>query len=161
MRRAERKIDDFDEMIEFLDSCDVLRLGISDEDAPYVVPVSFGYEVTEGNVLKIYIHGAKEGRKPTLLRQHPKVCIEADAFYRYDQVGRGLTCRYRSLIGTGKAEEVSGDNLIHALELLNRHCGFSNFDTAACPDMPGTTCFCITVDSLVGKKNLRHMKSSL
>ncbi len=66
MRRSDRKITDFDEIVSVLRRCDTVRLGINGGDYPYVVPLSFGMEVLGGKV-HIYVHGAKEGHKHDLI----------------------------------------------------------------------------------------------
>ena len=42
MRKADRQITDLNEIADILQRCDTIRIGISDEQAPYIVPVSFG-----------------------------------------------------------------------------------------------------------------------
>lgn len=156
MRRKDREITDFHELVELLDCCDVLHLGLCDGDMPYVVPLSFGYEVTEEKKIQIYVHGASEGRKIDLLQKSGKVCVEFDRFFRYDQFSHGITARYESLIGFGQAEEVTGEEKIHGLNLLNSHCGYV-FDAESCPSLDHTKCFRITLDSISGKRNLRKL----
>ncbi len=51
----------------------VCRLGMSDGDQPYVIPMSFGYQNGA-----FYFHCAQEGRKIAILRKNPRVCIEFD-----------------------------------------------------------------------------------
>ena len=46
---------------------------MSDDNQPYVIPMSFGYQ--DGAV---YFHCAPEGRKIDILRKNPRVCIEFD-----------------------------------------------------------------------------------
>lgn len=46
MRKYDREITFFDEILKFPDVCDTVRLGINGGDYSYVVPLSFGYEPT-------------------------------------------------------------------------------------------------------------------
>ena len=62
--------------------CDTIRLGLNNGEYPYVVPVSFGFEVSEGRIV-IYIHGARDGLKRQLIAANGKVCVEADLFNGY------------------------------------------------------------------------------
>ncbi len=58
MRRDDREITDLLEIESILYHAIVCRIGLTDGNEPYVVPVSFGYE--EGT---IYFHSAPEGKK--------------------------------------------------------------------------------------------------
>lgn len=51
-------------------SCDaqVLRLGLVDDDGPYVVPVDFGYDGE-----RIYVHGARTGRRISAIGEGVRV----------------------------------------------------------------------------------------
>ena len=66
MRRKDREISDFDEMIEVIKKCDVCRIAMQGEEYPYMVPLNFGMEVEDSQVT-LYFHGAMEGRKYELL----------------------------------------------------------------------------------------------
>ena len=43
MRRKDREVLDFDEIIGILDKCKVMHLAMIREGKPYSVPVNFGY----------------------------------------------------------------------------------------------------------------------
>ena len=49
MRRKDREITDFDEMIKIIEKCDTCRLALNDGEYPYIVPLNFGHEVKDGN----------------------------------------------------------------------------------------------------------------
>ena len=49
---------------------------------PYIVPLHYGYEYTEG-ILIFYMHCAKEGHKLDLIRSNPNVCIEVAVSYTH------------------------------------------------------------------------------
>ena len=124
MRKADREIKSFDGIVDVLSRCDTVRLGISDTDAPYIVPVSFGFEVLNGNIA-VYFHGAKEGRKAELLRTLPRVCIEADLCHGFVENGTGgYTCDYESVMGYGFVELLEGEEAEKGVRLLMEHCGF-------------------------------------
>lgn len=55
MRRSDREIKDFDEIIEVINKCDVCRLAINDGDYPYIVPMNFGLNIEDGKVV-LYFH---------------------------------------------------------------------------------------------------------
>ncbi len=51
------------------------RLGLCADNEPYVVPVAFGY--ING---KIYLHGAKTGKRVDYVKRNPRVCFEVDSY---------------------------------------------------------------------------------
>ena len=66
MRRKDREIKNFDEIISVLEKCKVLHLAMISDGKPYSVPVNFGYIVREEDgqkKLAVYFHGAGEGKK--------------------------------------------------------------------------------------------------
>ena len=67
MRRNEREIRDMQDIVSVIEGCQVMRLAIPDEPAPYLVPLNFGFERTEQGVT-FYFHSAVAGRKVELLR---------------------------------------------------------------------------------------------
>ena len=48
MRKAEREITEFEEIVGLVGRCDTVRLGLLDEGAPYIVPLNFGFEARDG-----------------------------------------------------------------------------------------------------------------
>ena len=152
MRRADREVTSFNEIIDILRRADTIRLGLHDTPYPYVVPLSFGFEAADGQIT-LYFHGAAEGLKRELIRRDPHVCVEADIFRRYAEVSSGITTEYESFIGFGKAERVTGEEAIKGLNLLLEHCGFGGYayDRAV---LDATWVCKITLDSFTGKRRL-------
>ena len=77
MRRTDREIRDFDELTAIIARCDVCRLAFNDDEVPYILPLNFG-EAVEDGLLRLYFHGAAEGRKYELLRRNPQVAFACD-----------------------------------------------------------------------------------
>jgi len=150
MRRSDREITNRDEIIDVLKRSNTIRLGIHNEPFPYIVPLSFGFEDSNGEI-NIYFHGAKEGLKHTLLDQNNHVCIEADIFHRYAETETGLTTEYESVIGFGIAEVVHGDEAIKGMDLVCSHCGYDGYeyDTRALDFMH---IYRIKLSSITGKR---------
>ena len=86
MRRKDREITDIDEIIKIVSDCDVLHLGMSDNNMPYVVPVNFGFSHKEG-ILTFYIHCATTGKKIDILKSNPQVFLQLD-------------CRHQVILGS-------------------------------------------------------------
>ena len=62
MRLKSREINDFNEIVDVLERCNVLRIAFKGNEYPYIVPVSFGIK-KDGTDIFLYFHGAKEGTK--------------------------------------------------------------------------------------------------
>jgi len=150
MRRADREITDFNEIVDVLERADTIRLAMHDEPYPYIVPLSYGFEVSDGRVI-IYFHGAKEGLKHELIAKNSCVCVEADIFHGYKEVPKSVTTEYESVIGFGTAELVSGDAAAHGIDLLLTHCGFDGFtyDRAV---LGIVSVYKVTLESVTGKR---------
>ena len=103
MRRREREIKDREVIDAIIRRCQVCRLGLSDGEEPYIVPLCFGYD---GEAL--YFHSASEGRKIDILRKNGRVCFEFDIPEGMREAEQGCRwgIKYRSVIGFGTAEMV-------------------------------------------------------
>ena len=47
MRKADREIQDFSEIVEIVNSCQTVRMAMYADDFPYIVPLTFGYDVQD------------------------------------------------------------------------------------------------------------------
>lgn len=150
MRKKEREITDAQEVMDVIKRCDTIRLGIQDEPYPYVVPVSFGV-AAEGEMPVFYFHGAKLGKKHTLLAKNANVCIEADICHSFVKSGTSATCVYESVIGYGRAAVVTGEEAEKGMKLLLEHCGFEGmkYNKKVLDKM---FVYKITLDSITGKR---------
>jgi nitroimidazol reductase NimA-like FMN-containing flavoprotein (pyridoxamine 5'-phosphate oxidase superfamily) len=101
MRRSEREIKDRAAIDAIIRQCQVCRLGLSDGEEPYIVPLCFGYD---GETL--YFHSAPEGKKVDILRNNSRVCFEFDIPEGMREAEQGCRwgIKYRSVIGFGTAE---------------------------------------------------------
>lgn len=112
MRRKDREITDFKKLVEMIDHCEVIRLGLvddADKDFPYIVPVNFSYEANETTgEINFYIHGAKAGRKYELLKKNCKCSFEMDTQLKIDYLYdcHDITTRYECVMGTAVVEEI-------------------------------------------------------
>ncbi|MGD1151316.1 MAG: pyridoxamine 5'-phosphate oxidase family protein [Syntrophales bacterium] len=116
MRRSEREIKDRAVIDAIIRQCLVCRLGLSDGEEPYVVPLCFGYD---GEAL--YFHSASEGRKIDILRKNSRVCFEFDIPEGMREAEQGCRwgIKYRSVIGFGTAEIVDDqEGKRRALEIV-------------------------------------------
>ena len=106
MRRAEREVTDRGQLLEIIGRCTCCRVAFSDPEGAYIVPLSFAF--VPGQPDRFYFHGAKEGRKASLIAKRPKVGFEMDCAYELvaGQSGCKYSCRYQSIVGTGVIGEV-------------------------------------------------------
>ena len=122
MRRKDREITDFNEILAILDKCDVCRLAMVDDGNAYVVPLNFGY-TQENRVITLYFHSANEGRKIDILKRNPAVCVEMDCAHQLISGNKpcDYTMDFESLIGSGTVEFIdSRDEKIVALTQIMR-----------------------------------------
>jgi nitroimidazol reductase NimA-like FMN-containing flavoprotein (pyridoxamine 5'-phosphate oxidase superfamily) len=123
MRRKDREVSDTEEKLRILGNSKVCRLGMAENNQPYVIPLNFGYEYKDG-ILDLYFHGAREGKKIDILKQNSRVCFETDG-------GHGLiegteaysySFAYESVIGFGNVEFLESDeDKTYGLNLLMKH----------------------------------------
>lgn len=122
MRRKDREVIGKEGINAILRQCRVARLAFWDEEAPYIVPMNFGYD-WQGELPVLYFHCAGEGKKLSLLEKCPKVGIEMDCGHQL--VGEGKACSYgflfQSIMGWGTAEKVESlEEKQHGLVCLMR-----------------------------------------
>lgn len=156
MRRKDREITDFKTIVEIIDECDVMRLGISDGDYPYIVPVNFGYEV-DGEQIYFYIHGAMAGKKYEMLQANPKCSFEMDTMQniKLDHENHDVTTLYKSVMGTATVELLDGEAKKQAVDqfLMGRYDMTRNFEYGS-DCMPRTALYKLTVTSITAKANV-------
>ena len=107
MRRKDREVTDYRQILEVLHSAHVCHLGINDEGHVYVVPVNYGYDTYNGKLF-LYIHGAGEGRKLTAIRKNNQVGFEMEVNTMLSGADEACayTMKYKSVIGEGIASEL-------------------------------------------------------
>jgi len=131
MRRKDREVTDWKRILEIVDECQIVRLGLADGEFPYIVPVNFAYEVIDGE-LALYIHGAMAGRKYELLKQNPRCSFEMDIPLRMDCIveKKDVTMRYKSVMGKAEAEFLEGEERQRAIDavIMSRYEETRNFD---------------------------------
>lgn len=134
MRRNDREVRDRAEIQRILEVAKVLRLGLTDGDYPYIVPLHYGY-VYAGDVLRFYLHGAKEGKKLALAVSNPHAFVELDC--EVETTGEGdIACvygaNYASLMARGEVTVVEDpEEKIAGLKRLMRAQTGRDFEITA------------------------------
>ncbi|MCD8238347.1 MAG: pyridoxamine 5'-phosphate oxidase family protein [Clostridiales bacterium] len=157
MRRKDREVTDFNEIIKIIDECEVLRLGLADGDFPYIVPVNFSYRV-QGKEIEFYIHGALAGRKYELLQKNPLCSFEMDIPLGMDFLyeKKDVTMRYKCVMGKAEAEFLEGEKKQKALDdiIMARYEETKNFDYNKTA-VARTAVIKLKVTEVTAKANLR------
>ena len=154
MRRKDREINNIDEIFDILNRCDTIRIGLHGEKYPYVVPVSFGAEMS-GSKPVVDFHCARQGLKLDLLAKNPRVCVEGDIFIKTETTAHGITTRYESVIGFGECRLVEyEDEIVHGLQLLTGHYGYRDYPVERCRGVEHLFVGKIVIDEITGKRNL-------
>lgn len=100
MRRKEKEITEQSEIEAVIHKSIVCRVGLSDDNIPYIVPLCFGYQDRT-----IYVHGSLTGRKINILQKNQNVCFEFDINTEIIKAKNACEwgMKYQSVIGFGKA----------------------------------------------------------
>jgi nitroimidazol reductase NimA-like FMN-containing flavoprotein (pyridoxamine 5'-phosphate oxidase superfamily) len=117
MRRKDKEIVDIEDIIKIIKKCDVCRLGIFDDEYPYIIPLNFGYNYENGE-LSLYFHSAVEGKKLDLIKKNNKVAFEMDCSTELisSEVPCGYTMTYESICGNGVIEILNDYEKIQGLK---------------------------------------------
>lgn len=154
MRRIERALDKAG-ILKVLDTCKVLRLGMCQEQQPYIVPLNYGYEMA-GSSLILYCHCANEGKKLDILRQNSNVCFEMDCNGRLKDGEEACSHSYfyASVIGNGIVEFLEeAEEKRKALAVLMRHMTGKDFSFFSKAALASVTVMRIQSDHYSGKAN--------
>ena len=121
MRRMDRAVTDPNEITKIMEKCQVLRLAINTDGAPYILPVNFGME-EDG--MTLYIHGAREGTKYGWMEKDNRVGFEMDLCHGLvmDEKDHSCSVDYESVVGWGVVTELTAEQeKMHALRMLMKH----------------------------------------
>ena len=128
----------------------VCRLGMIDGDAPYIVPLCFGYQ---DNTL--YFHGSMTRRKVEMIQKHPKVCFEfyilAEPISALDPCDWDM--RYQSVFGFGRAcLGESAADMRQALEIITAQYAKGTHSFAE-PKLKATAVIKVAIGIMTGKQS--------
>lgn len=119
MRRKDREVNNIEEIKEILNKCKTASLAMIDNGIPYVVPLSYGYEIAEKQLI-LYFHSAKEGRKIDILKKSDMVSFtifnEGKPLFPETPCNSGYY--YSSIIGNGHVEFI--ENTDEKLKALHK-----------------------------------------
>lgn len=107
---------------EVIRSVQVCHVGMVDLDGkPYVLPFNFGVDEQF-----IWLHSAREGKKNTILRKNPSVCIAFSSDYqlgfRHEHVACSYFMKYKSVLVFGDVEFVEDYDLkVYGMNVIMKH----------------------------------------
>ena len=126
MRRANKEINDYQEIANIMKKAIVCRISLVDGDSPYIVPVNFAIHDNH-----LYFHSAMDGRKIDILRKNNNVCFEIDIDTEIPKSSEPCSwgMKYLSVVGFGQAFLIEKYNeRKEALDLLmEKYAGTSSF----------------------------------
>lgn len=157
MRRKDREITGFQEIIEVMKSCEVCHVAFHGDDYPYVAPMNFGLKV-EGENVVLYFHGAKVGKKHELLSRDNRVGFVMECTHGI-ATGKTIgacecTMEFESVMGTGVMEYVPESEKVEALYAMLKQYNVTEGENYHFHDelVPITTVLKLRVNSLSAKR---------
>ncbi len=150
MRKKEKEITNIKSIEEIITRSKVCCLGLSLNDIPYVVPLSFGYKDKT-----IYFHSAKQGKKIEILKKNNIVCFEFDIDHELVEAEKGCnwSMKFRSVIGFGKAYFIENmEEKQKALDIIMQNYTDKTFEFPE-KRLNNTLVGKIEIDQISGKKS--------
>ena len=151
MRRTDKEITEPALISHIINQAQVCRLGLADDNVPYVLPVSFGYD---GKA--IYFHTAKEGRKIDFMTVNDYVCFEFEHgvhVIQNDVDPCKWTFSFQSVIGYGTVAELTElAEKRDGLNCLMKHYSGRDWPFTA-EDLDGIRVWKIEIESMTGKQS--------
>lgn len=156
MRRKDCEIKDEKMILDIIQKCDAVRIGMVDEDGyAYIVPVNFGMDFQNGKCCLIF-HSAISGKKVQLLKENGKVSFEMDTAHELHKSEKmpEITYHYECVMGKGYVRFIEKpEEKERALNILMRH--YTNKDDWAFPDalLKGVNVLCLEIECWSAKKH--------
>jgi nitroimidazol reductase NimA-like FMN-containing flavoprotein (pyridoxamine 5'-phosphate oxidase superfamily) len=157
MRRKDREITDIDNILDIIVRNKVCRLGMAENNNPYIVPLNYGYTYKDG-VLTFYFHGAHEGKKIDILKTNNKACFEIDGGHALikGEAAAHYSFAFESVIGFGAVEFLtSREDKIFGLDMLMKHQVDTDkkFEYSE-QDLTTVNVYKLTVEEFTGKRRV-------
>jgi len=157
MRRKDREIQGIVDKIKIIENCKYCRIGLSENNYPYIVPLNYGYSYEDEN-LTLFFHSAKEGKKIDIIKNNNEACFEID--YDTKLIEGEKACNYgyeyRSIIGFGKIifletneEKIEGLN-----KIMQHQTGEKNNYTFNENEVKNVLVFKMVVEDFTGKERI-------
>ena len=159
MRRKEREIVDITEKLALIGNCTVCRLGLCRDEQPYIVPLNYGYAF-ENDILTLYFHGAREGKKIDMIKRNNRACFEIDC--EHELLEAETACAYSfafaSVTGFGRIEFIEDiEEKIRALNIFMARQTGKAMEHSYPKAMLNAVCvYKLVVEEFTGKRRSRR-----
>lgn len=150
MRKKEKEITEVSAIEAIIKKSLVCRLALSDDNSPYIVPLSFGYR---DKVL--YFHGSLKGKKIDIIRKNQNICFEFDINTEIVKAEDAChwSMKYQSVIGFGKAVFLEDlDEKRKALNIIMSQYSDRTFQFNDAT-LKGTVVIKVEIESMTGKQS--------
>jgi len=150
MSRKDKEIKDKDEIESTIKRANVCRIGLAENNMPYVVPLVFGYK---DNCL--YFHSAPEGKKIDIIKRNNNVCFEIDTDCELvkSEAACNWDIKYYSVIGFGKAFFIDDpEEKRTALNIIMKHYSDNSYEYPA-NEINEVAIIKVKINSMTGKKS--------
>lgn len=112
-----KEIKRIEDILTVASKCEACYVGMTDGSGyPYVIPMNFGIEGQN-----VFIHSSPVGKKITILKENPVVCIafstDHQLRFQSEDVACSYSMKYRSALAYGKIEFITDFN--QKIEALN------------------------------------------
>ena len=159
MRLARREVSDASELRSIVERASVLHVGCTDAEGPFIVPMSFGFEVSEAEGTPrwtFWLHSAGEGRKAEAWASAGEVALELDVpagVVAGGDYACSYTFAYESVMATGQISRVTDTGeKVHGLECLMGHMAPGSPVTFSDEAVERVSIWRIDVEHLTGKR---------
>jgi uncharacterized protein len=156
MRLSEFEIKEKADLVDIIERADVCRIAFAVEETPYIVALNFGYEWDD--TLRLYAHGAGEGRMIDCMKKNPFVCFQMDIDHGLFR-GKGACewgMTYKSIVGYGTLATIEdADERKKALDLIMTHYGSKGSNAYDDKALRATSIFRIEASEVAGKKRVK------
>ncbi|MCL1814114.1 MAG: pyridoxamine 5'-phosphate oxidase family protein [Treponema sp.] len=161
MRRKDKEITDTNDKIAIIAKCKVCRLGLSENNYPYIIPLNYGYSFENGK-LTLFFHGAKEGKKIGIIQNNNNACFEIDCDTKLIEGERSCDYGYefRSIIGIGKIFFLeTNEEKTYGLNYLMKHQTGKDMQYSFTEDELNNVCvYKMAVEEFTGKQKILMKK---
>ena len=157
MRRKDKEISDVSGKMAIVAKCKICRLGLSENNYPYVIPLNYGYTY-ENEKLTLFFHSAKEGKKIRIIQNNNNACFEIDCDGKLIEEGKPCDYGYefKSIIGIGKIILLETDTeKANGLMYIMKHQTGKETEYSFTEDELNNVCvYKMAVDKFTGKQKI-------
>jgi len=154
MRRQDREITDINEKMKVIKKCKICKVGLSENNMPYIVPLNYGYEFCN-NELTLFFHSAMEGKKLDIIKNNNNACFEIDCDTRLIESEQACNFgfAFKSIIGFGSIVILDNpDEKEHGLNMIMKHQTDNDTAYKFSPEQINHVCvFKMAVENFTGK----------